>query len=453
MKSPTKTLFASKRLQLTFSIVLITATIGLLGWVSHRYQQEFDWTFNNRNSLTQASQKQLALMKDAVEVRVFIYPDNESKRQIQSWFDRYKKYKKNLNLTFINPSSHPELVKQFNVVQPEGEVIVSYQGRRESLTALDERSITEALQRLGSSQDRFVVFLEGHGERNVSGGTPADFDKFAQALKDKGLKVQPLNLAKSTVIPDNTAVLVIASPTSALLAGEVALINDYVQKGGNLVWLADPDVPAGLEAVAQTLGIQWQNGFAVFPNYRDLQLDHPGYFLATDYPKHPLTQGLEEVTVFPLVRGVTGGKPDFHPQPFLQTSLISWLENQALGGSVDFDPKTGDIGGPLTVGLTLDRELDSAGKKRLQRVVLIGDTDFLSNGNLEALGNQKLGVNVVQWASQRDSAISIDVPKAPDLNLSLSEASQIIIALWFVLLTPLLLLGWGVARWWFRRRQ
>jgi hypothetical protein len=39
------------------------------------------------------------------------------------------------------------------------------------------------------------------------------------------------------------------------------------------------------------------------------------------------------------------------------------------------------------------------------------------------------------------------------LNLSLSEASQIIIALWFVLLTPLLLLGWGVARWWFRRRQ
>jgi ABC-type uncharacterized transport system involved in gliding motility auxiliary subunit len=267
------------------------------------------------------------------------------------------------------------------------------------------------------------------------------------------LKVQPLNLAKSTVIPDNTAVLVIASPTSALLAGEVALINDYVQKGGNLVWLADPDVPAGLEAVAQTLGIQWQNGFAVFPNYRDLQLDHPGYFLATDYPKHPLTQGLEEVTVFPLVRGVTGGKPDFHPQPFLQTSLISWLENQALGGSVDFDPKTGDIGGPLTVGLTLDRELDSAGKKRLQRVVLIGDTDFLSNGNLEALGNQKLGVNVVQWASQRDSAISIDVPKAPDLNLSLSEASQIIIALWFVLLTPLLLLGWGVARWWFRRRQ
>src|SRR5690606_736438 len=112
-----------------------------------------------------------------------------------------------------------------------GEVVLEYQGRRENLRALSEQSITGALQRLSYSGEKWIVFLEGHGERAVlDAQDQSAYSRFAQVLRDKGLTFQPLNLIKTPAIPDNTSVLVIASPRSALLEGEISLIDEYVRK-------------------------------------------------------------------------------------------------------------------------------------------------------------------------------------------------------------------------------
>ena len=203
-----------------------------------------------------------------------------------------------------------------------GELVVEYQGRRESLRQLSEQTLTTALQRLSYADEQWVVFLEGHGERSVAGtDNQNDYNRFAEVLREKGLKVQALNLARTPAIPDNTSVLVIASPRSALLPGEIDLVNAWVRDGGNLLWLADPDHPTGLAPLAETLGARWQDGFAVFPEYELLGTGHPGIFVALDYPPGPVTRGLNEVTLFPLVRSVES-LPDsgWNAQPYMATT-------------------------------------------------------------------------------------------------------------------------------------
>lgn len=458
-------------IQQLISGVLFLAVIVMLGWLSVRYNVKQDWTFNQRNTISASSQKQLATMADPIRFVAFAYPGAPERASVQYFVEQYARFKKDVQLEFIDPSSQPLKVKEYNV-SFAGEVILEYQGRRENLRTLSEQVITGALQRLSYTGEKWIVFLEGHGERAVlDAQDQAAFTQFAQVLKDKGLKVQPLNLVKTPAIPDNTAVLVIASPRGALLAGEITLIDDYVKQGGNLLWLADPDNAPGLSAVAETLGIVWQNGYAVFPEYELLGTGHPGIFAALDYPPGPVTQGMDQVTLFPLVRSLVA-KPDsgWNAQPMLSSSQEAWLETQPIGESgVSLDTQAGDVAGPLNIGMTLTREVADTeapappapaegeapkpAATKQQRVALVGDADFLSNASLSQLGNQQLGLNILQWLSRRDSQLNIDVPKAPDTNLFLPNWATMLIGVGFVIVLPLLLIGIGVARWLIRRRR
>tara|TARA_R110000787_G_scaffold20281_31_gene60481 strand:- start:1573 stop:2964 length:1392 start_codon:yes stop_codon:yes gene_type:complete len=459
---------AQNLVQQIISGLLIIAVIIALGWLSVRYNFKQDWTFNNRNTISEASQKQLASMKDPIRMIAFAYPGAPERASIQYFVDQYSRFKKDFEIEFVDPSTQPQKVKEYEI-SLAGEVVIEYQGRRETLRTMSEQIITETLQRLSYSGEKFIVFLEGHGERAVlDSDAQGAFTHFAEVLQGKGLKVQPLSLVSNPAVPDNASALVIASPRGQLLEGEIKLINDYVEKGGNLLWLADPDNPPGLQMVADTLGIEWQDGYAVFPEYELLGTGHPGIFAALDYPPSPVTQGLDQITLFPLVRSLTAREDSgWVAQPMLTSSPAAWLETQPLDESgVALDVDKGDIAGPLTIGMSLTRNIDdpdaspaseqdqdSAKAQKQQRVVLIGDADFMSNSNLGQLGNQQLGLNIIQWLASRDEQLNIDVPKAPDTNLFLPSWAVIVLSAGFVIVLPLLLIGIGVTRWVLRRRR
>jgi ABC-type uncharacterized transport system involved in gliding motility auxiliary subunit len=453
-------------IQQLLSAVLFLAVLVMLGWLSTRYKSEIDWTAGKRNSITEASQKQLAAMPDPIKFTAFVPSgDAEVRNSLQFDIARYQRYKKNIVLEFIDPNAQPQKVREMNVAAA-GEVVVGYQGRHENLHATTEPVITTALQRLAYSGEQWVVFLEGHGERSISDAqSQSSISKFAQVLRSKGLKLQALNLAKTPQIPDNTSVLVLASPSSRLLEGEVNIVKQYVARGGNLLWLADPDYPPGAEALAKDLGIAWQNGYAIFPEYKALGTGHPGFFAATDYPPNPVTQGLDQITLFPLVRSLTADpKSGWTSLPLLKTSDAAWLETGNIeSGTVKLDPE--DIPGPLNIGMTLTRDhkdgdakdapsaAPGTGKIKPQRVALIGDADFIANAYLDQLGNQQLGLNLIQWLASRDAQLNIDIPKAPDTSLEMPGWAVVAVAVGFVAVLPLLLVGLGVGRWIVRRRK
>ncbi|MGH8462023.1 MAG: GldG family protein [Stenotrophobium sp.] len=446
-------------IQQLLAAALFIAALILVGWLSVRYKTQIDWTAGKRNSISAASIKLLKSMPDPIEFIAFVPSgDSNVRNSLQFDIERYSRDKANVSLKFVDPSAQPKQARALNVTAP-GEVVVEYQGRHQTLTATTEQAISTALQRLSYSGEQWVVFLEGEGERAIDKDTDdTSLTKFAGVLRDKGLKVQALNLVKTPKIPDNTSVLVLASPSSRLLPGEVKMIQDYVDQGGNLLWLADPDYPTGADALAQDLGITWQNGYAIFPDYKIIGTGNPGYYAATDYPPNPVTQGLDQVTLFPLVRSLTtdGKITGWHAQPLLKTNDISWLATGDISSGV-VEKTARDIPGPLNIGMTLTRDYkdpkDAKAKPRPQRIALIGDSDFLSNMFLGQLGNQQLGLNLVQWLASHDAQLNIDIKKAPDTSLYLPGWALMMIGAGFVLVLPLLLIGGGITRWALRRRK
>lgn len=449
-------------LQHLVTILLVPAIIVALGWLSVRYQTDFDWTAGNRNSLTKASERLLESMPEEITFTAYVYPDGDQRRLIEADLRRYQRVKDNIRIEYVDPAREPQKAREAGISMA-GEVVIGYQGRTETVRDLTEPTISAALQRLSSSGEQWIVFLEGHGERTLDGGDSGAFGRYAEALRSKGLNVRALSLAGEAGIPDNTTVLVIASPQRALLPGEVELVRQYVEDGGNLIWLSDPD-SAPIPGLAEALGVQWQDGVAVFPDFQYTSGD-PAVLLASQYPPHPVTRQLTYISMFPFVHSVAADEDSgWTALPIIETSPTAWLERGDLTQAVDFDPESGDIGGPLQIAISLTRSVETAaaaaeqgeaaGKgSRQQRVVLVGDSDFASNVYYDQVGNGDLAVNLVQWTAARDDQISVDVPKVPDASLYMPNWLLYVLSLGFAIVLPLLLIGSGVLRWAMRRRR
>jgi ABC-type uncharacterized transport system involved in gliding motility auxiliary subunit len=445
------------RLQAILRIVLVLALVILLGTLSQLYKTEFDWTYGGRNTLSDASLELLERMPEPIVFTAYTSADAEMKRTVLGDLARYRRVRDNIEVEFVDPSRNPERAREAGI-RNFNEVEIRYDGNSEVVSSLTEPAITGALQKLANPSERVVYFLRGHGERSLGGGGGQGGDLsmsgLVTALANSGLRVEPLNLAEAGRIPDDATTLVLASPNSTPLPQEQQRIASWIDDGGNFVWLADPDSARELEPVTEALGVTWQPGVAVFPDYEKTS-GHPGIFVATSYPPNPLTRRLDAITVFPLISGVEWDMDgEWNGMPLIVTRDNAWLETGAIEGDLVFDDAAGDIRGPITVAATLTREREQEDGSRLQqRVALVGDSDFLINAYLEQAANRQLALNLFQWAAARDKQLDIDVPKAPDSSLRMSGFALTAIAGGIVIGLPLLLVAFGVTRWALRRRR
>ena len=446
------------RWQTTSFVLLFLGAVGLMAWLSTRYSFEADWTANQRNSLSEASIAALKVIEGPVTVTAYASEDENIRRGITELIKRYQRIKPDLQLTFVNPAAEPEQVRQLNITL-DGELIFSYAGRSEHVKEFSEQSLTNTLQRLVRSGDRWIVFVEGHGERAAQGAANHDLSGWVRQLTGKGIKVQSVNLASTPQIPNNTSVLVIAGAQVDYLPGEVKILRDYVEHGGDVLWLADPGSLHGLQPLAEQLGIEFYPGVIVDPTTQLFGINDPRFAIVAEYSFHPVTRGFNRMTLFPQAAGIDFKKPEgWQGEPILQTVARTWSETGKLTGDIAYD-KGKDMPGPLTVGIAMNRELKAAAaasgadSKREQRVIVVGDGDFISNSFLGNGGNLDLGMNMVNWLSHDDTLISVPAKTALDRNLELSKPVQILIGFGFLLLLPALLVSSGVAIWMKRRKR
>ena len=445
------------RLQsLVFAVLFITI-IGMLGWLSTQYVYQADWTRGARNTISAGSQQLLGEMKEPVQITAYVREDEFTRSHIKALVGTYQRFKDDIELEFINPDLAPERVRDLGIASG-GEIVIRYQGRTEKIQTLSEQQLTNALLRLTRQNERWVVFITGHGERRSSGETNHGMGAFSQELERKGLNVQAVSLVE-TEIPTNTNLLVLASPQTDLLPGEMDKLLAYVEAGGNLLWLTEPDTPNSLEPLAEQLGVNVLPGTVVDATTQMFGIENPTFVVITGYPRHGISRDMTTVTVFPEAAAVeTNDSAAWNVVPLLTTLEHSWTELGDIEGEISFDSASDERAGPLDIGVVLTRTQGEASEDTEstpleQRVVVIGDGDFLSNTYLGNPGNLDLGLNIVRWLSHDDATIEIRVTAAPDTSLVLGKTAQAVIAIGFLVGLPLLLLLAGVVIWLRRRRR
>jgi ABC-type uncharacterized transport system involved in gliding motility auxiliary subunit len=150
----------------------------------------------------------------------------------------------------------------------------------------------------------------------------------------------------------------------------------------------------------------------------------------------------------------------------VETSANSWAESDIKGlmttGEVTRDVEKGDKAGPISLAAAVSAPASTTpppadpakpddAPKPETRIVVFGDSDFVTNAYLGIPGNKDLFLNTINWLAQQENLISIRPKDPEDRRITLTTERQRQIFWLTVLIIPGLILMAGVQTWWRRR--
>lgn len=446
-------------MQNSLFVLLFLVLIGLIGAVTREFSVSRDVTQGGRNTLTEGSVNVLKQMKLPVHITVYASKDDTSKKEqyrkkYSDFVGRYQRSKSDITLEFVDPAEQPKLAQDAGV-KVDGEFVVEYAKRTEHvIPPFVEQDMTNVLVRLSRSNMRPLMYLDGHGERSLIGVKNHDIGEFGKQLEKRGFKFANPDLTVAQGVPMNGAMLIIASPQLDLNEIEVKKIRDYLNAGGNLLWLLDDDNLHGLGPIAEHLGLTVSPGMVMDLSSAQFGADAKVAF-ANVYGEHAITKNFMLRTLFPEARKVDA--QDSYENGWQVTKLVEvapngWLEKGKIEGKVSFDVKQ-DERGPINIAVALERIYG----KRGQRIVVVGNGNFLANTFIANGGNLDFGINIINWLAGDDSLITIQPKPLKDVNMIIPDSNSGRVLAWFVFngfqyFIPLIFVIAGMVVWWRRRK-
>jgi ABC-type uncharacterized transport system involved in gliding motility auxiliary subunit len=296
-------------------------------------------------------------------------------------------------------------------------------------------------------------------------------------------------------VPDDCAVLLSAGPKTDYSDYEISLIDDYVKRGGRVFFLVDPVTETGvgdlknIVAFAGTYGILVGNDVIIDPLSRVLSGD---YFMPVinSYTYSPITKDFRIATFMRMVRSVDtkekAGENVF-ARTVANTGESSWAEtgiaDMKAGRSVKFDDgkdkkgpvpimaystitvaapksadaKPGDVKSPIEPAKTSKKKSgknakaeekpaqEEPVKKEIDAIVMVvGDSDFVSNSMYQTQGNKDLFLNSLNYLADRGDLITIRPKQQESVYLTLTAQQGRIAFFVSIILVPLIVIVIGL---------
>jgi ABC-type uncharacterized transport system involved in gliding motility auxiliary subunit len=432
-------------------VILLWLLVILLGYLAVQTRQQWDISQNGRNSLSETSIEILQKLQGPVQVTAYATEQDaqsgDIRKIIVDFIGLYQRVKPDLLLAFIDPVEQPLLAQEADI-QMNGELVITFNQRIEHLKIINEQAFSNALMRLARAEDKLIVALSGHGERRLDGNANHDLGEFGKHLRINGFSSRQLNLAIEQDIPAQADMLIIASPQTDLLPGEVDKLLNYIDRGGNLLWLVDQESLRGLLPLTEKLRLTLTPGVVVDPQAERLKAPVT-FALGAVYGQHVITSDFDYITVFPFARQITlDENEEWRSVSLVEAAPQGWVETGDLNGEIVFDQAV-DVPGPVSIAVALTRHIQD----REQRIVVVGSGHFLANTYLGNGSNLDFGINLINWLTGDEEMMVIQPRATLDSNLAFSESALTLIAAGFLILLPVLFLVSGIVIWWHRRRK
>jgi ABC-2 type transport system permease protein len=258
-----------------------------------------------------------------------------------------------------------------------------------------EEQIAAAMRRLSDGPIQ-MAFLTGHGEpsiyrigeRGMSNFSTATINEFT--LVNNGFDLFEINLQEQRLDTAKVDILVLTQPRTAYSEEEMKQIKEYIAKGGNMLIACETGCQDYMNPLLEEFGVQFMPGRIMQSN--------PDYVSTLVLPR-PTKQAAKQFSWFnwmnrwnyraPMLNAVgidlsqaeSKGVETF--VVFETDSTGYWNELTNIGYTeteAEFNPELGEVETAFVMAAQVSRKV---GEKE-QRLILTGDTDWLTNGERSA---------------------------------------------------------------------
>jgi len=278
-------------IQLAFGLIIIV----LVNVIGYYVFTRFDLTAEKRYSLSEPTKQMLNKLDDIVYFQIYLegkFPAGfkRLKRETREMLDQFRAYSENIQYEFINPSASSDPKERndvylllmerglnptdLNVKTNEGSsqqiifpgALVSYKGKEipvellisqmglppeevlnNSIQSL-EFNLANAIRKLSISRKPKVGFLEGHGELSVLETADIAYALNEYYTIERVEIAGQLNSLTERKAIDSTKTtsrnkfdaIIIAKPDTAFDEKDKFIIDQFIMRGGKVMWLIDP---------------------------------------------------------------------------------------------------------------------------------------------------------------------------------------------------------------------
>ncbi|HZD10354.1 MAG TPA: GldG family protein [Candidatus Binatia bacterium] len=417
------------------SVIFFAAIAILLYWMAY---QNDDWRLDvTETGEFTPPEETVALLRsldEPVHVIGFYTVDlGQQREEARTILESLAATSDQLTFEFQDPETNPLLAEKYELNFNGTLVFIKNQDQPDETFAransLSDRDIHVALLKVANPVDKKLYILSGHGEPGIDSFAPEGIGTTVGLLEDQGFSVDSLNLFTSGAVPEDATVVAVIGPQAPLDEAEVTALRDYVENGGSL-FVARDVIDSEGRAIAEddglntylqdTWGITLRNDVII-----DQDLARAGQtfgleFLAAQYGTSPIiTSDLQEFgTRFSLARSIATGAPEgVTLTELVTTSPNAWGETDiaTLSQQNAANPDEADAQGSLAIGVSGERAEGDA------RVVVFGDADFVTNGNLIWGGNSILFANALNWLADDEVAIELAPRETVQRQINIPE--------------------------------
>ena len=342
--------------------------------------------------------------------------------------------------------------------------IVRENGEKAWLRIYDDREKFPSEREISAAFKRMVVklpvvgFLNGHGERNYDRDRDRDYSAFANdkkfryALMNQGFDIEYITLNKP--IPENINIVVIAETRELLTDAEDEILQQYIDRGGNLLILGEPNRQKVMNPIFEKFGFELMDGQLVKQD-SNLQADIIVSFPTKESDTIAYDFGIMYRRGYVIAsQGVCGlhqvtDKGYRVTKLFKSDTINSWNELETtdfIDDTVQINSAIGEIEQSYPTMVALSRGFN--GKE--QRIILSGDADCISNGELMTsrrgidASNYSIITGGFFWLSNNEVPIDVRRPAMPDDDIYIDGTGGK--AMWWslVIILPMLLLAFAI---------
>lgn len=498
-------------------VILLACVLGYFSSMP-KLKGYFDTTATKVNTLTPNSQEIIAKMKGGLTITTYVnvleqagawYASGSFLLPDMQRFEQYTRFKPEIKMKYVyyyDTCNNPMLDQRFpgmtlkekfqemckygidsNKVKTPEEIrsMIDLSGEGNTFVRLVERESGEKtwlrvyndIMRFPSEREISAAFkrlvmklpvvgiLTGHGEREYTSDKDRDYSAFTAdktfryALINQGFDVEYVTL--DNPIREDINILVIAENRESLTSEEEAMLQRYIDRGGNLFILGEPRRREVMAPLFAKFGFEQVEGQLV---KQDTNL-HPDVILS-----YPTVEADSIAYEFGYMRlggqvlvasGVSGlrqvaDKGYKVTEVFKSDTIGSWNEVETtdfVDDTIRLNPAAGEVERSYSTIVALSREIN--GKE--QRILLSGDADYISNGGLSSnhrgveASNFSLVTGGFFWLSNDEVPIDVRRPALPDNYLRLGITGSSV--MWWILcvVLPVAMAGMGIFSWLHRK--
>jgi ABC-type uncharacterized transport system involved in gliding motility auxiliary subunit len=443
---------------------LVLGVLIILYVTAVKHNQRFDVTRAKRFTLAAQSIKLLQNLPYPIKVLGFFRLEDRERTQFEDLLKQYVYHSDKMTYELVDPDRQPGIAKQHNVMS-YNTVVVAGSNREEKVFRLEEEALTNAILKVTRETKKGVYFVTGHGEASLTETARTGYSVAKRGLEEQNYVVQELILARQEQVPEDAAVVVLAGPRKSLLEPELQALATYMERGGHLLCMIEPETGQDLQPFLQRYGLELADDVVIETNPLGRLFGGDALTPAvTAYEQHPITKDFGGImTIFSLARSVSVAKelPEgVSAQVLASTSPQSWAETdfKALqDGRVAFDENS-DRKGPISIAAvatltakkpasdtetTVSTE-DKPAPPRTIRLAVFGDSEFANNNFFTLQGNGDLFLNTIGWLAEEEDLIAIRPREGGSSGPVILTAAQQPLIFWLpVVLLPLAVFATG----------